>query len=68
MILSGLASPSGRSKPEATAFGWMKMPPHSFRIGQTVELIPSKFFGARHGRYAILRLLANDGLDREYRV
>jgi hypothetical protein len=46
----------------------MKMPPHSFRIGQTVELIPSRFFGAKHGLYAILRLLPNDGLDREYRV
>ena len=58
----------GRSKPEVTAPGQMKMPPHSFRIGQTVELIPSKFFGAKHGPYTILRLLPNDGLDREYRV
>lgn len=44
------------------------MPPHSFRIGQTVALVPSEFFGVGRGPYAILRLLANDGLDREYRV
>ncbi len=43
-------------------------PPHSFHIGQTVELIPSKFFGAKHGTCVILQLLPNDGLDREYRV
>ncbi len=50
------------------AFERIKMPPHSFRVGQTVTLVPSEFFGVRHGPYAILRLLANDGLDREYRV
>ena len=44
------------------------MPPHSFRIGQTVTLVPNEFLGVKHGLYAIVRLLANDGLDREYRV
>jgi len=44
------------------------MPPHSFRVGQTVELVPSKAFGPRRGPYAIVRLLPNDGVDREYRV
>lgn len=46
----------------------MKMPSHSFRVGQTVDLVPTTVFRARRGPYAILRLLPNDGLDREYRV
>lgn len=44
------------------------MPPHRFRVGQTVELVSSKASGPKLGPFAILRLLPNDGFDREYRV
>jgi len=44
------------------------MPPHSFRIGQTVDLIPGRILGTKRGPFTILRLLPNDGLDREYRI
>ncbi len=44
------------------------MPPHSFRIGQTVDLIPGRILGTKRGPFTILRLLPNEGLDREYRL
>jgi hypothetical protein len=44
------------------------MPPHSYRVGQTVALIPETRSRAGIGAYVILRLLPNDQLDREYRV
>lgn len=45
------------------------MPPHSFAVGQNVELLQSRFgASAPAGGYTILRLLPNDDADREYRV
>jgi hypothetical protein len=45
------------------------MPPHSFAVGQSVEFMPVRFDGnAPRGFYTVLRLLPNDGRDREYRV
>ena len=45
------------------------MPPHSFTIGQRVELFPGKLDGnVPRGAYTVQRLLPNDGMDREYRV
>jgi len=44
------------------------MAPHSFRIGQTVDVSPGRMVGTKGGPFTILRLLPNDGLDREYRV
>ncbi len=45
------------------------MPPHSFSIGQNVELVPGKLDGnVPRGTYTVLRLLPNDAADREYRV
>ena len=45
------------------------MPLHSFSVGQTIEFDPGKFDpnGGR-GTYTVVRLLPNDGSDREYRV
>jgi hypothetical protein len=43
--------------------------PHSFSIGQSVEVTPGMHDGnLRRGIYKILRLLPNDAEDREYRV
>jgi hypothetical protein len=45
------------------------MPLHSFAVGQMLEFDPGKFDGtAARGSYAVVRLLPNDGSDREYRV
>jgi len=45
------------------------MPPHSFAVGQSVEFVPVRFEGnAPRGFYTVVRLLPNDGQDREYRV
>lgn len=45
------------------------MQPHSFSVGQNVELSPGRYDGnVPRGAYTILRLLPNDGADREYRV
>jgi hypothetical protein len=45
------------------------MRPHSFTVGQTVELVASRAGNnVPRGSYVVLRLLPNDGLDREYRV
>ncbi|MBI0433563.1 hypothetical protein [Roseomonas sp. KE0001] len=45
------------------------MPPHSLSVGQTVELFPGKLeASAARGTYTVVRLLPNDGADREYRV
>ncbi|CAA9228406.1 MAG: hypothetical protein AVDCRST_MAG04-1003 [uncultured Acetobacteraceae bacterium] len=45
------------------------MPLHSFVVGQTIEFEPGKFDGtAARGTYTVIRLLPNDGTDREYRV
>ena len=45
------------------------MPLHSFAVGQMLEFDPGKFdpTGGR-GTYTVVRLLPNDGSDREYRV
>ncbi len=45
------------------------MPHHSFAVGQTLEFDPGKFDGTNaRGTYTVVRLLPNDGSDREYRV
>ncbi|MBW8270671.1 hypothetical protein [Caldovatus aquaticus] len=45
------------------------MPRHSFAVGQSVEFVPSKGDGnVPRGTYTVVRLLPNDGPDREYRV
>jgi hypothetical protein len=45
------------------------MRPHSFAIGQSVELVSSRLSGnVPGGSYVVLRQLPNDGEDREYRV
>lgn len=45
------------------------MQPHLFSIGQNVVLSMGKHGGnAPNGTYTVLRLLPNDGADREYRV
>ncbi|MFC3127139.1 hypothetical protein ACFOD4_18890 [Pseudoroseomonas globiformis] len=44
------------------------MKPHSFSIGQTIQLSGGKYTIAPAGKYTITRLLPNDGIDREYRV
>jgi hypothetical protein len=45
------------------------MPPHSFAVGQSVELAFKGFDGAApSGLYTVVRLLPNDSSDREYRV
>ena len=45
------------------------MPLHSFAVGQMLEFDPGKFDGtAARGTYTVVRLLPNDGRDREYRV
>ena len=45
------------------------MPLHSFALGQVLEFNPGKFDGTgARGAYTVVRLLPNDGLDREYRV
>ncbi len=45
------------------------MPHHSFAVGQMLEFDPGKFDGTNaRGTYTVVRLLPNDGSDREYRV
>jgi hypothetical protein len=45
------------------------MRPHGFSVGQNVELLAGRHDGnVPRGAYTILRLLPNDGADREYRV
>jgi len=45
------------------------MRPHGFSVGQSVELLPGRYDGdVPRGAYTVLRLLPNDGTDREYRV
>ncbi|SDB73029.1 hypothetical protein [Belnapia rosea] len=42
---------------------------HGFVVGQSVEIIPGRYDGdIPRGAYTILRLLPNEGADREYRV
>ena len=45
------------------------MQPHGFSVGESVELSPGRYDGTvPPGTYTVLRLLPNDGADREYRV
>jgi hypothetical protein len=45
------------------------MQAHGFTVGQRVILSPGRFDGnVPRGAYTVLRLLPNDGVDREYRV
>jgi hypothetical protein len=45
------------------------MQPHGFSVGQSVEFFAGKYDGnVTRGTYTVLRLLPNDGADREYRV
>ena len=45
------------------------MPHHSIAVGQMLEFDPGKFDGTNaRGTYTVVRLLPNDGSDREYRV
>jgi len=45
------------------------MPLHSFALGQVLEFNPGKFDGTgARGTYTVVRLLPNDGNDREYQV
>ena len=45
------------------------MPHHSFAVGQMLEFDTGKFDGTNaRGTYTVVRLLPNDGSDREYRV
>ncbi len=45
------------------------MQPHSFSVGQSLELLAGRYDGnVPRGAYTVLRLLPNDGRDREYRV
>ncbi|TCZ64937.1 hypothetical protein [Roseicella aquatilis] len=45
------------------------MQPHGYSVGQSVELIVGRYDGnLPRGAYTVLRLLPNDGMDREYRV
>ena len=45
------------------------MTPHSFTVGQKVELVPGRHDGnIPRGTYMVQRLLPNDDADREYRV
>jgi hypothetical protein len=43
-------------------------PRHKFRIGQTVDLIPSTFRSAAKGSYEIVSLRPTDGHSLQYRV
>ena len=43
-------------------------PQHKFRIGQTVDLIPSTFRSAAKGSYEIVSLRPTDGNNLLYRV
>ncbi|UFN49899.1 hypothetical protein LPC08_04445 [Roseomonas sp. OT10] len=42
---------------------------HRFQIGENVEIVANALT-ARHapGQYTVVRLMPNDGADREYRV
>jgi hypothetical protein len=42
--------------------------PHKFRIGQTVDLIPSTFRSAATGQYEIVSLRPADGGSPQYRI
>lgn len=45
------------------------MSPHSFAVGQRIEVASGRFDGAAPpGIYTVVRLLPNDSSDREYRV
>jgi hypothetical protein len=45
------------------------MQAHGFTIGQSVELFPGRYDGnVPRGAYTVVRLLPNDGKDREYHV
>ena len=45
------------------------MRPHGFSVGQSVGISPGRYDGdIPAGTYTVLRLLPNDGADREYRV
>jgi hypothetical protein len=45
------------------------MTPHSFAVGQKVELVPGRNDGnVPRGTFMVQRLLPNDDADREYRV
>jgi hypothetical protein len=42
---------------------------HGFAVGQNVEIVLGRYDGdIPRGTYTILRLLPNEGADREYRV
>lgn len=43
--------------------------PHRYAVGQSVEVIAGRYDGSvPRGVYKIVRLLANDAEDRDYRV
>ena len=43
------------------------MPPHKFRLGETVEFLPEPWDGpVPRGTYVITRVLPGDDLDRTY--
>lgn len=45
------------------------MPQHSFNIGQRMQLVLGRLNpSAPSGTYTVVRLLPNDGGDREYRI
>ena len=46
------------------------MPPHSFSVGQTVEFVPGIGIISKtsKGAFTVMRLMPNDGMDREYRI
>ena len=46
----------------------MTEPAHKFRIGQTVDLIPSTFRSAASGHYEIVSLRPAEGGNPQYRV
>ena len=42
---------------------------HRFAVGQSIELVPVRFYAtATRGAYTVVRLHPNDASDREYRV
>jgi hypothetical protein len=46
----------------------MAEPVHKFRIGQSVDLIPSTFRSAASGHYEIISLRPAEGGNPQYRV
>ena len=46
----------------------MTDPTHKFKVGQTVDLIPSTFRSAARGHYEIVSLRPADGQIPQYRI